>query len=299
MSDRLHTVPETAWPLAQGAAAARTAPELARVLRLLRQREACVREGPALTYRGLAAKTGWSRASIGEYLVGTGLPPADRFDQLVQILGATSAELGPLARARDRVEELRWTGTGTTAPAGDRMPRELPAPVPSFVGRRRELAELDRLAAAVGQQGNPAGGLVIAAICGARNVGKTALAVQWAHRRTNAFPDGQLYIDLGGSDPRSLLRPVDALGRFLHALGVDQSRLPGGVDERAAWYRTILAGRRALVVLDNAWSAEAVRPLLPGNANCMVIVTSRDSLGGLVAAEGARRVSLEARDAAA
>jgi len=275
------------------AATVRTVPELARLLRLLRRREARNRDGAALTYRELAAKTGWSHAIIGEYLAGTALPPTDRFDQLIQILGATRSELGPLATARDRVEELRRPSRAASAAnasrSSERVPRELPAPVPGFVGRRPQLAELNRIAASAGAET----GLPIAAICGGGGVGKTALAVHWAHRRAADFPDGQLYIDLRGFSAREPVAAVDALGRFLNALGVDPDRIPAGVDERASRYRTMLAGRRMLVVLDNAVSAEHVRPLLPGSATCMVVVTSRDSLAGLVAADGAQRIQLD------
>ncbi|HEY7225574.1 MAG TPA: helix-turn-helix domain-containing protein [Micromonosporaceae bacterium] len=284
------------WSVTAPAAAVRTALDLAGILQLLRQREARVREGRALTYRDLAAKTGWSRASIGEYLAGTALPPADRFDELVRILGATRAELGPLANARDRVEELRRAAGGPAAPHGHRVPRDLPHPCPAFAGRGRELAQLDRIAAAALWRGDRAAGLLIAAICGIRGAGKTTLAIRWAQLRTDAFPDAQLYIDLKGSTVRPI-EPADALGRLLHALGVGAGQVPATVDERAARFRTVLAGRRALVVLDDARSAEQVRPLLPGSAGSMVIVTSRDSLAGLVAADGAHRLRLGALDA--
>ena len=278
------------------AATVRTLAELAGLLRALRAREARSRDGAALTCRELAARTGWSHAIIGEYLAGTALPPTDRFDQLMPLLGATRSELGPLATARDRVEELRRPRRVTTggAPAvssghGEPVPRELPAPVAGFVGRRVQLAELDRVATATA-----AGtGLPIAAICGGGGVGKTALAVQWAHRRAMNFPDGQLYINLRGFSARPPVPSAEALGRCLHAFGVQAGQVPAGVDERASWYRTALAGRRMLVVLDNALSAEHVRPLLPGGAGCMVVVTSRDSLAGLVVADGAQRIPLD------
>jgi len=244
-----------------------------------------------LTCRELATRTGWSHAIIGEYLAGTALPPTDRFDQLVQLLGATRAELGPLASARDRVEEVRRSGRVAPAapPAALRVPRELPARVGGFVGRDGPLAELDRVAAS-----GPAGtGLPIVAICGGAGVGKTALALHWAHANATVFPDGQLYIDLHGYDSGSPVVAVEALGRFLRAFGVAADRMPSGVDERAARYRTALADRRVLVVLDNAQSAEHVRPLLPGGPGCMVVVTSQDRLAGLVAADGAYRIQLD------
>jgi hypothetical protein len=278
--------------IARDAAAATSVADLAQVLRQLRRREARHRDGTARTYRELAAKTGWSHAIIGEYLTGTTLPPTDRFDQLIQVLGASSAERVALATARDRVEELRRSARPAPAavaavPPIAHVPRELPGPVAGFVGRSSQLDELDELADA-----HP-GSLVVAAICGGGGVGKTALAIRWAHLAATRFPDGQLYVDLGGYGPSEPLAAGDALGRFLHALGLDAGRIPAGTDERATQYRTMLAGRRMLVVLDNADSADQVRPLLPGSSTCMVVVTSRDSLAGLVATDGARRIELD------
>ncbi|WP_204007351.1 hypothetical protein [Virgisporangium aurantiacum] len=107
------------------------------------------------------------------------------------------------------------------------------------------------------------------------------------------FPDGQLYVNLRGYDPQQPLSPGDALAGFLMALGVRGHDIPLDVDGRAALYRTELSGRRMLLLLDNAGSAEQVRPLLPGTPTCLVVVTSRDSLAGLVAVHGARRLNLD------
>ena len=263
-----------------------TVPELARLLRQLRRREARRRGDSELTYRELAARTGWSQAAIGEYFVGKTLPPTDRFDVLVRLLGATPAEQGTLATARDRVEERR---RGARAePNGRSVPRELPAPVYGFTGRAEQLAALDELL----RPGGPAS-VVVSAVAGTAGVGKTALAVHWAHRVADRFPDGQLYMDLRGYDPSEPVRPDQALAAFLRILGVAGPDIPPEVAERAARLRSLLAGRRMLVVLDNAGDAEQVRPLLPGTPSCLVLITSRDSLAGLVARDGARRIDLD------
>ena len=181
------------------------------------------------------------------------------------------------------------------------VPRELPADVAAFTGRAAELGQLDQLLmpagtkqtsrAAVGR--TPANAAVISAVSGTAGVGKTALALHWAHRVAGAFPDGQLYTDLHGYDAAQPLSPADALTGFLRALGVDGADIPSSQDERAARYRSLLAGKQMLIVLDNASTVEQVRPLLPGAATCATIVTSRDSLAGLVARDGATRLELD------
>ena len=142
----------------------------------------------------------------------------------------------------------------------DRVPAQLPMDVRGFTGREAELAELDRLVGAHGVSR-----VVVSAVAGTAGVGKTALAVHWAHRAANRFPDGQLYLDLRGYGPDPAVLPEEALAAFLRALEVPADDLPAGVQERAARYRTELAGRRMLILLDNAGSAEQVRPLLPGS----------------------------------
>jgi tetratricopeptide (TPR) repeat protein len=134
---------------------------------------------------------------------------------------------------------------------------------------------------------------VISAIGGLAGVGKTALAVHWAHQVSEDFPDGQLYVNLRGYDPGQPLPVADALAGFLRALGVAGQDIPPEADERAARFRGLLAGRRMLVVLDNARSHEQVRPLLPGASSCAVLVTSRDALAGLIARDGAARLDLD------
>src|SRR5207302_10012119 len=135
-----------------------------------------------------------------------------------------------------------------------------------------------------------AGGL--SALAGMAGVGKAAWAVRRGHELAPNFPDAQLFVNLHGYDPGQRLAPGEALDGFLRALGVSNKGLPGTVDRKASLYRSLLAGRRALVVLDNAWSEEQFRPLLPGSPTCLVLVTSRSRRRGLVAGEGARGVSL-------
>ena len=135
--------------------------------------------------------------------------------------------------------------------------------------------------------------VLISAIGGTAGVGKTALAVQWAHQAAASFPDGQLYVNLRGYDPDQPVPATDALAGFLRSLGVPGPDIPTDEAERAGRYRSMLAGRRMLVVLDNAGSVEQVRPLLPGSGTCAVVVTSRDSLAGLVARHGAARLDLD------
>jgi tetratricopeptide (TPR) repeat protein len=169
-------------------------------------------------------------------------------------------------------------------------PRELPADAAFFTGRHQELEALDNLASATVSD-TPA--LVISVVSGTAGVGKTALAVHWAHRVMDRFPDGNLYVDLQGYDPHTQLAPADALGHLLRALGVENAAIPDDIAERAARFRTRTAGRRILMVLDNARDAEQVRLLLPGHPSCLVVVTSRDSLGPLVVHHGARRIDLD------
>ena len=167
----------------------------------------------------------------------------------------------------------------------------------SFTGRTRELAELDQiLQAGDGQAGRSGRGGApppTAVISGTAGVGKTTLAVHWAHRARHVFPDGQLYVNLHGYDPAEPMPAADALAVFLRALGLPGPDIPADTDERAARYRSMLDGRRMLIVLDNAATVEQVRPLLPGTTGCAMVATSRDSLAGLVARHGARRLDLE------
>ena len=191
-------------------------------------------------------------------------------------------------------QETATAGSLASRPSGgDRpvIPRELPGAVRDFVGRAGEMAVLSGL---LGHADQAAPGTVmISAIGGTAGVGKTALAVQWAHQVRARFPDGQLYVNLRGYDPDQPVPAADALAVLLRSLGVSGHDIPMEADERAARYRSLLAGRRMLIILDNARDTGQVRPLLPGSAGCVTVVTSRDSLAGLVVRDGARRLDLD------
>ncbi|MBF8184550.1 winged helix-turn-helix domain-containing protein [Nonomuraea sp. K274] len=197
---------------------------------------------------------------------------------------------------------VRWAGAGArparaaggesgTWQAGSGVrPAQLPPAVSAFTGRRRELGALDTLL----DRQDGSGELPLCVVYGMAGVGKTGLAVSWAHRVADRFPDGQLFADLRGHARHAPpLRPEAVLARFLRALGLPERSIPAGLDERTALFRSLLEGRRALIVLDDAASAAQVRPLLAGSDSCCVVITSRSPLGGLVAQDGARCVGLD------
>ncbi len=175
-------------------------------------------------------------------------------------------------------------GTGTTA-----VPRQLPAAPAPFIGRH---CELDRLDTAL-ESWDRTATVVISALAGAGGIGKTWLALHWAHRHAEQFPDGQLFVDLRGFSPDSQpLDPAVAVRGFLDALGVDPGRMPADLDAQAALYRSLIAGKRMLVVLDNAATADQVVPLLPGTSTCTVLITGRTTLALLIDRHGARHLQL-------
>ncbi|HZN77780.1 MAG TPA: BTAD domain-containing putative transcriptional regulator [Micromonosporaceae bacterium] len=175
-------------------------------------------------------------------------------------------------------------------PVSELPPAQLPADVPAFTGRTEPLGRLDELL----EPGRNATTVVISAIDGTAGVGKTALAVHWGHRVRDHFPDGQLYVNLRGFDPGgSVVDPAHAVRGFLDALQVPLHRLPTDLDAQLALYRSLLAGRRILVLLDNARGSDQVRPLLPGEPGCLVVVTSRNQLTGLIATNAAQPLTLD------
>jgi tetratricopeptide (TPR) repeat protein len=171
------------------------------------------------------------------------------------------------------------------------IPRQLP-PQSDFAGRDSELAALTGLLDEVGA--HAAGMVVISAIGGTAGVGKTALAVHWAHQVAPRFGDGQLYVNLRGFDHADApAAPAEAVRAFLDALGVAPERIPASLDAQVGLFRSLLAGKKMLMVLDNARDERQVRPLLPAGPGCLVVVTSRRQLAGLAAAAGARLLTLD------
>ena len=215
-------------------------------------------------------------------------------------------DLGPVSKSMFAIAgpEARLSSNGTSIQALGQPPRptappleiarnpstvpaQLPADVTGFTGRRLELRALHEHLAA------PGTAMAITTVVGAAGVGKTALAVRFAHSVRDRMPDGQLHLNLRGYDHEQPVSPGDALAAFLRALGVAPAQIPADLEERAALYRTWMFRRRMLILLDNASTVDQVSPLLPGSPSCLVLVTSRDSLPGLVAVYGAHRVLLD------
>jgi DNA-binding SARP family transcriptional activator/tetratricopeptide (TPR) repeat protein len=183
-------------------------------------------------------------------------------------------------------------GLGADPVPGDRpAPTQLPADLAGFSGRGEVLKRLDGLLPVEGRPESTA--VVIAAIDGTAGSGKTTLAVHWARRVAGRFPDGQLFVNLRGFDPTgSVMSPAEAIRGFLDVLQVPPQRIPASPEAQVGLYRSLLSRRRMLVLLDNARDAEQVRPLLPGSPGCLVLVTSRNQLTGLVAADGAQPMTV-------
>ncbi|MFW5420900.1 tetratricopeptide repeat protein [Nocardiopsis sp. CNT-189] len=206
--------------------------------------------------------------------------------------GGTRSEMS--GRSQDVVQagsiggDVHFHSNRAEQPKGP-PPRQLPRGVRGFVNRA---AELDRLNAIVTGADGGQHLIDVCVIAGTAGAGKTSLAVRWAHQVQDRFPDGQLYINLRGYDPGEPVTASQALRRFLTALGVEAGSVPEDLDEAAALYRSLLAGRRILVLLDNAASAAQVRPLLPGHSAGLAVVTSRGRLSGLAVHDGAHRITL-------
>jgi hypothetical protein len=218
----------------------------------------------------------YSKSLWGRWLNGASPPPRRAVRKLAEVLAADQIDASRLIDLWDRA----FT-PGDTGGTGRMHPRQIPIRAQHFVGRTAELATLTQLTGQVMTSNGP----VVIVLEGTAGVGKTTLAIELAHSVCSQFPDGQLHVNMRGFDPAG--RPMaadEALHGFLDALGVAPRSVPVGIDEQAALYRTVLAERRMLIVIDNARDADQVRPLLPGSPGSLVLVTSRNQLCALAAA---------------
>jgi DNA-binding SARP family transcriptional activator len=255
----------------------------------LGQHHQLVLELPALVEAYRTHEPLWRQLMLAYYRCGRHREALMAYHRLGAQLRRENAA-GPSESATKLYRQILHADPGLTSAvpavtAGTRVLRQLPAPPGRFVGRQRVLADLDRMLPALG------GGAGSVAIVGGPGIGKSALALHWAHRVATHFPDGQLHVDLRGYAAEPPVDPLAAVARLLRDLGAT-GQTPDTIEEASAQYRSILDGRRVLIVLDNVRDTGQVRPLLPGSANCLAVVTSRDRLDGLVVREGAQRVRL-------
>jgi transcriptional regulator with XRE-family HTH domain len=257
------------------------------------------REQVGLTQERLAERAGLGVRTIGYLERGQVRPQQQTVRLLAGALGLDEparTEFAAVAASLFRDDRPPAAAAATAARrSAVAAPAQLPGDVAVFTGRAEQLGQLDVLLAGAADRrggGGLAHAVVIAAIVGTAGVGKTALAIHWAHRVRERFDGGQLYVDLRGYAQAPPLRPIAALAGFLRALGVAAEQIPADTDQAAALYRSLLWGRRMLVVLDNARDADQVRPLLPGSQECVVLATSRERLAGLVASHDAQRLVL-------
>ncbi len=242
------------------------------------------RKAVGLTQEQLAEQLGVDRTTVVRWERGQTQPLPWLRPKLAKALGVSP----------DRLEELLAPGGAQASQAGraSAAPRQLPAAVIGFAGRAAELAALTGMLDEADTAGP--GTVVISAIGGTAGVGKTALALHWAHQVAHRFADGQLYVNLRGFDPSGIpATSAEAIRGFLDALGVLSERVPRSAEAQAGLYRSMLAGRQMLIVLDNARDEQQVRQLLPASLGCLVLVTSRSQLSGLAAADGARLLTLD------
>ncbi|WP_073501214.1 ATP-binding protein [Actinacidiphila paucisporea] len=266
--------------------------EFAARLRDLRQSAG----GPS--YRTMARAAHYSAATLARAADGSALPTLDVALAYVEACGGDSAawreqwrhvstaRRGAAGRVTSPMVTPRLKG-----PVGLPTPRQLPAGTQHFSGREEELERISSQLSTHRDEDSAA----VTTVCGGGGMGKTSLVLEWARRHTASFPDGQLYVNLRGFDPGGPpLDPATALQGFLQALGMSQEAIPPDPDAQAALYRSLVAGRRMLVVLDDAADTRQVLPLLPGSGLIPVLVTSRRRLDGLATTHGARRIRLDA-----
>jgi tetratricopeptide (TPR) repeat protein/transcriptional regulator with XRE-family HTH domain len=244
-----------------------------------RQRLVQRRKALGLTQEALAELLAVGRSTVVRWERGESEPLPSIRPRMARALKVSAELLEGLLTADDQRDD-------------GAAPRQLPAAVADFTGRVAELHRLTEVMDAAGA-GRP-GTVVISTISGMAGVGKTALALYWAHQVAGRFPDGQLYVNLRGFDPSGTpVTAPEAIRGFLDALGVAPERIPASPEAQAGRYRSLLAGRRMLIVLDNARDEQQVRLLLPASAGTLVVVTSRSQLTGLAATDGARLLCLD------
>lgn len=252
-----------------------------------RERLAGRRRALGLTQEDLAALLKVERSTVVRWERGETTPRPWLCPRLAKALGISADHLAELldgAAPASEAQNAATEGTGSV--------RQLPATVADFTGRAAELAALTETLDHA--DGNAPGTIVISAIGGTAGVGKTTLALHWAHRIADRFPDGQLHVNLRGFDPSGTpVTPEDAIRSLLDALGVPPERIPPSLEAQAGLYRSLVAGKRMLVILDNARDEQQTRPLLPASPGSLVVITSRNQLTGLAAAYGARLISLD------
>ena len=263
-----------------------------------RERLAQRRKQLGLSQEALAGLLGVERSTVVRWERGETEPQPWIRPKLGKALRVSAERLGELldgASPDGAYRPAGPAGPGDT-PGRNRMrpavPRQLPATAMGFTGRAAELQTLTRILDEAA--GGAAGTVVISAIGGTAGVGKTALALHWSHQIAGRFGDGQLHVNLRGFDPSGTpASPAEVIRGFLDALGVPPDKIPAAQDAQAGLYRSVLADRKMLIVLDNARDERQVRPLLPASPASLVIVTSRNQLAGLAAADGARLVRLD------
>jgi len=252
------------------------------------------------TYRQLSERTHYAPSVLSAAARGARLPTWPVAHAFVQACGGEvqgwrerwrnvcDAVHPPLVGMPPAGTDQGWADGQARRP----VPRQLPRAVAQFTGRAVELARLTRI---LDRAAEPATPLAISAVGGMGGIGKTCLAVHWAHAHATRYPDGQLFVNLRGFDASASPLPAqDALNGFLIALGVDPTAIPAGLEARGALYRSLVADKRMLVVLDNAADTDQVAALLPGGMQCAVLITSRLRLDGLVTAHGAVPLELDA-----
>lgn len=229
----------------------------------------------------------WAQLMIALYRSDQQAAALDAFHQVRDLL-ADELGVDPGELLRDLHQSILRAEPELSVQRKTLVPRQLPPDLTRFIGRTDDLAQLDRLL----PSGSDSQAVVISAIAGSAGVGKTALAVHWAHQVRDRFPDGQLIVNLRGYDREEPLTPHDALDQLLRGLGFSSTEIPDETEQRVGIYRSLLADRRVLVLLDNARTAEQVRPLLPAGSRSVVVITSRSDLRGLVALNDAKVLKL-------